>query len=94
MTNEGGAVKESVATLYDTDFYAWTQQRAELTNRLAQLSAHLLKWEAQPAQRPTQGRSLRLTIAEQRRQIDRLMRKNPSLKPVPEAMADAWVMRD
>lgn len=115
-----GAVKESVAKLYDTDFYAWTQQQAdvlrrrdlraldvdnvieeiesmgkqqqaELTNRLAQLLAHLLKWEAQPAARPTQGRSWRLTIAEQRRQIDRLMRKNPSLKPyVPEAMADAW----
>ncbi len=115
-----GVVKEPVATLYDTDFHAWTQeqadllrrrewrgldiahlseeiesmgnqQQAELTNRLAVLLAHLYKWQAQPDERPMHGRSWRLTIAEQRRQIDRLMSKNPSLAPyAAEAMRDAW----
>lgn len=28
-----GAVEEPVATLYDSDFYAWTQQQAELLKR-------------------------------------------------------------
>lgn len=115
-----GAVRERIATLYDTDFYAWTQQQAdllrrgelpaldthnlleeiesmgkqqqaELTNRLAQLLAHLYKWRVQSTERPMHGRSWRLTIAEQRRQIDRLLRNNPSLIPyVPEAMVEAW----
>lgn len=115
-----GAVKEPVATLYDVDFYAWTQQQvgllrrrelrgldvdnlieevesmgrqqqAELTNRLAQLLAHLFKCTAQSEALTMHGRSWRLTITEQRRQIDRLMRKNPSLAPyVPEALSDAW----
>lgn len=115
-----GAVKESVTSLYDTDFVGWTQvqaealrarrldrldvdnlieeiesmgkqQQAELTNRLAVLLAHLLKWQHQPDERPLHGRSWQLTVKEQRLQIARHMRKNPSLKPfVPEAMDDAY----
>ena len=67
------------------------QQQAEFTNRLAVLLAHLLKWQHQPDLRPTQGRSWRLTIAEQRRQLAILTRKNPSLKSyIDEGMADAY----
>jgi hypothetical protein len=93
-------------TLYDQDFYAWTQQqvdllkagqweqvdmenlieeieslgkqeRQELENRLGVLLGHLLKWRYQPELR---CKSWRATIREQRRQIQRQARKNPSLK--------------
>jgi hypothetical protein len=63
-------------------------ERRELVNRLAVLLLHLLKWEYQPERR---GKSWRLTIEEQRRQIVRHLRDNPSLRAVQdEAMADAY----
>jgi hypothetical protein len=49
----------------------------ELENRLGTLLAHLLKWHYQPERR---SHSWRLTLKEQRRRIERLMRKNPGLK--------------
>lgn len=95
-------------TLYDQDFYAWTQQQAELLrsgqltgldienlieeieslgkqqlqeleNRLGVLLGHLLKWRYQPEAR---SRSWWATIREQRRRIQRLLKGNPSLKPL------------
>jgi len=64
------------------------QQRAELENRLAILLGHLLKWELQPELR---GKSWRLTIKEQRLRIQKLIRKNPSLKSyLSEAIADGF----
>ena len=94
-------------TLYDQDFYAWTQcqmellqarrwdeldianlieeldslgkqQRQELRNRLGVLLGHLLKWHYQPEGR---SKSWRATIREQRREIQRHLKENPSLKP-------------
>lgn len=94
-------------TLYDQDFYAWTQQqvdllkagqweqvdmenlieeieslgkqqRQELENRLGVLLGHLLKWRYQPEDR---NKSWFYTIREQRQEIQRQVRKNPSLKP-------------
>ncbi len=63
-------------------------ERHELTSRLSVLLLHLLKWSHQPELR---GRSWELTIKEQRRQLARHLRKNPSLKPwTDEAMADAY----
>ena len=63
-------------------------ERRELINRLSVLLLHLLKWSYQPDLR---GRSWELTIKEQRRQLDRHLNKNPSLKPwIDEAMADAY----
>jgi Domain of unknown function DUF29 len=88
-------------TLYDQDFYAWTQrqmqllkagcwneldienlieeldslgkqERQELRNRLEVLLGHLLKWRYQPELR---CKSWRATIREQRRQIQRQVRK-------------------
>lgn len=103
--------------LYETDFYAWTQeqaellrtgqweqidrsnlieeieslgrqQRQELRNRLSILIGHLLKWQYQPQQR---SRSWLATIRVQRRDIARLLRENPSLKPDLElAVAEAY----
>ena len=60
----------------------------ELESRLGVLLAHLLKWRYQPDRR---GRGWRLTIAEQRRRIARLLKRNPSLKPLlAETLEDAY----
>ncbi|KAB2923965.1 MAG: DUF29 domain-containing protein [Candidatus Contendobacter sp.] len=66
-------------------------EKRELINRLAVLLAHLLKWRIQANRR---GRSWQLTLKEQRRQTTRVLRDNPSLKPllaeiVVEAYEDA-----
>jgi len=104
--------------LHDQDFFAWTQQQAEilrtgrlgdadiehlieelesmgaserreLINRLALLMAHLLKWQFQPSFR---GRSWQLTIKERRRQVERLLKDNPSLNArFPEFVEDAYI---
>lgn len=63
-------------------------ERHELRSRLSVLLLHLLKWSHQPDLR---GRSWELTIKEQRRQLARHLKDNPSLKPLTdEAMADAY----
>jgi len=64
------------------------QQRDELENRLGVLIGHLLKWDLQLELR---GKSWRLTIKEQRFQIQKLIRKNPSLKSyLAEAIAESF----
>ena len=63
-------------------------EKRELTNRLAVLLAHLLKWRFQPDRR---GRSWRATIREQRLQAAQVLRDNPSLRPQLGAiLADAY----
>ena len=63
-------------------------EKRELVNRLAVLLMHLLKWRYQPGFR---SNSWRLSIKEQRFQIARHMRDNPSLKShLAEAMADGY----
>jgi len=52
-------------------------EKRELENRLVMLLQHLLKWQFQPSH---QGRSWRLTIEEQRREIPYVIEDNPSLK--------------
>jgi len=65
-----------------------TQQQLE--NRMAVLLAHLLKWEFQPDKR---SRSWEGTIKEQRRRVEKLLRKNPSLKSeLAETIADAYAI--
>ena len=60
----------------------------ELYNRYVVLLAHLLKWRYQPERR---GASWEATIAEQRRQIAKHLRDNPSLKAVdPAEFEDAY----
>jgi len=97
-------------SLYEQDFYAWTQeqasllrhgkwqqldlpnlieeieslgkqQRQELRNRLGVLIGHLLKWQYQPQQR---SRSWLATIRIQRRDTQKLLQENLSLKPYLE----------
>lgn len=64
------------------------QQKQELRNLLGVLIGHLLKWEYQPTLR---GKSWRATIREQRKQVQLLLRDNPSLQPyLPQAVVDAY----
>lgn len=64
------------------------QQRQELRNRLGVLLGHFLKWQFQPERR---SKSWKSTIREQRREIVRLMKENPSLKPyLEEAMLSGY----
>lgn len=64
------------------------QQRSELENRLGVLLGHLLKWDLQPNLR---GKSWRSIIREQRRRIQRLITKNPSLKSyLDEAISEGY----
>lgn len=53
-------------------------ERRQLTNRLAVLIAHILKWEAQPERR---GNSWSATIRTQRIRLKELLQDSPSLKP-------------
>ncbi len=58
------------------------RERRELTNRLAVLLVHLLKWRYQPERR---GNSGRLTIEVQRMDVAGLLEDIPSLKSVVDA---------
>jgi len=98
--------EDVTANLYESDFYAWTNEQSvllragnlasaditniaeeiesmgrsekrELINHLKVLLLHLLKWQFQPALR---GRSWRLTIEGQRKELDEHLADNPSLK--------------
>ena len=53
-------------------------QRRELESRLTVLLLHLLKWERQPDKRKPGWES---TIVTQRRELRRLFRQSPSLRP-------------
>jgi hypothetical protein len=64
------------------------QERQELENPLGILLGHLLKWEFQPDKR---SRSWFATIREQRRRVERLLKKSPSLQPyLPEALENGY----
>lgn len=64
------------------------QQQNELRSHLVVLLTHLLKWRSQPERR---SRSWTFTILEQRREAERMVRQNPSLKPeLNEILADAY----
>jgi hypothetical protein len=58
----------------------------ELSNRMAVLLAHLLKWRLQPGRR---GASWRITIRNQRRGIARRLAETPSLR-AKLAQSDWW----
>lgn len=65
-----------------------TSAENELESRLEVLFIHLLKWQFQSDR---QGRSGQLTIEEQRRKIERRLKKSPSLKhKLPEITGDAY----
>ncbi len=53
-------------------------EKRQLESRLEILIMHLLKWQFQPNLR---SRSWQLTIKEQRLRVEKLLHKNPSLRP-------------
>jgi hypothetical protein len=64
------------------------EQLDKLESALAVLTMHLLKWDHQPWLR---SRSWQLTVREQRRRIDRLLRRSPSLKSkLAEALDEGY----
>jgi hypothetical protein len=52
-----------------------------LESQLTRLLAHLLKWHCQPEGRAWSGNSWRASIRESRKALQKLLRKNPGLKP-------------
>lgn len=63
-------------------------ERRALEHRLVVLLVHLLKWEHQPDQR---SKSWQRTLIEQRKQLARLLKDSPSLRPkLPELLGDAY----
>src|SRR5271157_2014106 len=64
------------------------EQYDKLESALRVLMLHLLKWDHQVDRR---SRSWTLTVLEQRRRVQRQLRKNPGLKSrIDEAMTDAY----
>jgi hypothetical protein len=89
LLKSGNLVDVDVKSLIEEIEGMGASERRELINRLAVLLAQLLKWHYQPSFR---GRSWQLTIKEQRRQLQRLLKDNPSLHArLEEFMADAYV---
>ncbi len=65
-------------------------QQHELDSRLSKLLMHLLKWQFQESHR---SRSWKITIGNQRIRIERLLSRNPSLRPRLSAfMLDSYPM--
>jgi hypothetical protein len=64
------------------------EQYDKLESALRVILLHLLTWDHQPERR---SRSWYASIAVQRNHVEKVLRKNPGLKPhVPEALADAY----
>jgi Domain of unknown function DUF29 len=88
LLTEGDLKNLDIVNLVEEVESLGKQQRQELRNRLGVLIGHLLKWNYQPERR---GKSWRVTIREQRREILILLKENPSLKPyLEEAIAHAY----
>lgn len=65
------------------------RDKRELESRLELLLAHLLKWQYQPQKRTS---SWHLTLLEQRRRLERLLKDSPSLKPyLQECLAECYL---
>ncbi len=72
-------------------------ERGELSNRLSVLLAHLLTLQIAPERLPyaydRAQRGWRLTSTEQRLQLRKLLRRNPSLRrTVPDELPDAYAI--
>ncbi len=64
------------------------RERRELSSRLALVLGHLLKWQFQPNRR---SNSWQATLREQRRQLRKVIKDNPSFQPkLPEFLTDAY----
>jgi hypothetical protein len=65
-----------------------SEQFDKLESALCIVLLHMLKWDQQPSRRT---RSWQLSIAAQRLQVNKVLRRNPGLKSrIDEALADAY----
>ncbi|AFL75926.1 protein of unknown function DUF29 [Thiocystis violascens DSM 198] len=82
-----------IANLADEVESMGKSQIRELTNRLAVLIGHLLKWQFQMERTQANERSWRLTIEEQRDRLRDHVEDNPGLKSpaiLETALARSW----
>lgn len=80
--------KLDIAHLFEEVEDMGNRHADEIESRLAVLLTHLLKWKYQPN---LQSRSWQLTIKEQRRGINKRLKKMPSLKSkLPELFIEAY----
>lgn len=86
---KAGALSQlDVANLIEEIESMGRSEKRELSHRLEELIAHLLKWDFQPERR---SRSWELTINEQRIRIKKHLRENPSLKhAIKECIDDSF----
>jgi Domain of unknown function DUF29 len=63
-------------------------EHRELENRLLILLVHLLKWQYQPRR---QTHSWCVTIREQRCRLERLLTRNPSLRPILDTASRRFI---
>jgi hypothetical protein len=86
QANETGSIDAFHLTQELTDL--GRSEFDKLVSALRVVLLHLLKWDFQPERR---SRSWAVTVREQRRRIDRLVRENPSFKPrISEAIDLAY----
>lgn len=84
----GDFARLDLAHLIDEVESLGRSEERELASRLARLLVDLLRWQCQPSR---QSRSWLGTIRVQRRAIETLFRRMPSLRPqASEVMADAY----
>ena len=88
LLREGRFAEADVANIVEEIETMGRSEKRELVNRLVVLLKHLVKWEFQPKRR---SKSWRLTIKDQRLELETLLADNPSLRPILfEALAQAW----
>jgi hypothetical protein len=88
LLREGRVDKIDLAAVAEEIDDVGEEQYLRLESALRVLMHHLLKWDHQPAVR---SRSWAITVREQRRRVERQLRKNPGLKSrLVEALADAY----
>lgn len=67
------------------------RHRSAIEHQLERLLIHLLKYQYQPEERPRRGRGWRVSIASARHEIQKVLRRNPSLRDYPtDCLADAY----
>jgi hypothetical protein len=88
LLREGRADEADLANIAEEIDSMGRTEKRELSNRIAVLLLHLIKWRFQPALR---GRSWRATVAGQRVDIEDLLEDNPSLRSsLHQYIGHAW----
>jgi hypothetical protein len=76
MKSDDAVSRMQTITLYEQDFYAWTQQQVEILR-----SGQFKELDLQNLISEARSKSWWATIREQRQEIELLLKENPSLKP-------------